>query len=154
MGTASAWVEVPEVAPDKLEMSSLVLRNPLDTDPVAKEGINVSELEQIRIVHSIPLYDRDDFCDYSFRVHTGSQAPKDSDVMVMKELLLDGKPLKQEGWTAIPAQGRKLDSKGWFDVEGEVDLAGFAPGVYELRVTVKDSASNKTAQRAAVFSVE
>ena len=154
MGTASAWVEVPEVAPDKLEMSSLVLRNPLDTDPVAKEGINVSELEQIRLVHSIPLYDRDDFCDYSFRVHTGSQAPKDSDVMVMKELLLDGKPLKQEGWTAIPAQGRKLDSKGWFDVEGEVDLAGFAPGVYELRVTVKDSASNKTAQRAAVFSVE
>ncbi|MBP1624699.1 MAG: hypothetical protein H6Q07_2719, partial [Acidobacteria bacterium] len=60
MGTASAWVEVPEVKPDKLEMSSLVLRNPLDTDPSSKEGINVSELEQIRMVHSIPLYDRDD----------------------------------------------------------------------------------------------
>ena len=154
MGTASAWVEVPEVKPDKLEMSSLVLRNPLDTDPSSKEGINVSELEQIRMVHSIPLYDRDDFCDYSFRVHAGSQTSKDLKLLVMKELLLDGKPLKQGDWTAISTQERKVGSEGWFDVEGEVDLAGFAPGIYELRVTIKDAASNKTTQRAAVFSVE
>jgi len=154
MGTASAWVEVPEVAEDKLEMSSLILRNPLDTDPEAREGMNVSELEQIRMVHSIPLYDRDDFCDYSFRVHTPSTASKDSQLLVMKELLLDGKPFKQEDWKAIAAQAKKAGDKGWLDVEGEVDLAGFAPGIYELRVTVKEKASNKTAQRAAVFSVE
>ena len=49
---------------------------------------------------------------------------------------------------------KKAGDKGWLDVEGEVDLAGFAPGIYELRVTVKEKASNKTAQRAAVFSVE
>jgi hypothetical protein len=54
----------------------------------------------------------------------------------------------------IPAEERNRDSKGWFDVDGEVDLGGFDPGVYELRVSVKDVQSNKTTQRTTVFSVQ
>jgi VWFA-related protein len=154
MGTATAWVQVPEIAHSKLEMSSLILRDPLDTDPAAKEGINVSELEQVRMVRGIPLYSRDDFCDYSFRVHEGTPTPANRDLVWMRELLQGGKPIKQEPWVPIPAEGKNLDSKGWFDVDGEVDLGGFNPGVYELRISVKEARSNKTAQRTAVFSVE
>jgi hypothetical protein len=70
MGTAAAWIEVSEVTPNKLAMSSLILRNPLDLGPVVdREGINVSDLEQIRIVQGVPLYAHGDFCDYFFRIH-------------------------------------------------------------------------------------
>jgi hypothetical protein len=154
MGTATAWVEVPEMLPEKMEMSSLMLRNPLDTDPAAKEGINVSELEQVRMVRGVPLYARDEFCDYSFRIHQDSQTSADTELLWMSELLRGGKPVKQEPWVPIPAEERILDSKGWFDVDGEVDLSGFDPGVYELRVSVKEARSSQTAQRTAVFSVE
>ena len=47
-----------------------------------------------------------------------------------------------------------IDSKGWFDVFGEVDIGEVGSGIYELRVSVKDARANKTVQRTAVFSVE
>jgi VWFA-related protein len=154
MGTAAAWVEVPGFARDKLEMSSLMLRNPLDSDPGEKEGINVSELEQVKMVQGIPLYGRTDFCDYYFRVHQVAQAAAVSELATMTELLKGGKPVKQESWRPIPAEERNADSKGWFDLDGEVDFSGLDAGVYELRVSVKDAKSNKTIQRSAVFSLE
>jgi VWFA-related protein len=153
MGTASAWVEVPELARDKLEMSGLMLHNPLDTDPTAKEGVNVSELEQIKMVQGIPLYAHNDFCDYEFRVYR-DKLIIDSELLLRTEVLQDGKPLKDEPWKPISAEDMSFDSKGWFDLDGEVDLGGFKSGVYELRVSIKDARLNKTLQRAAVFGVE
>jgi VWFA-related protein len=154
LGTAATWVEVPALAREKLEMSSLILRNPLlDMDPAA-EGINISELEQVKVVQGIPLYARGDFCDYSFRVYRGTKAPKNSDLVIMKELFQGGKSVKQEPWKPIPAEEMEVDNKGWFDLDGEVDLNGLAPSVYELRVTVKDTRSSKIVQRTAVFGVE
>jgi hypothetical protein len=154
MGTASAWVEVPELEKEKLEMSNLMLRNPLDTDPAAKEGMNVSELEQVKMVQGIPLYAHDDFCDYSFRVHRTAQTSSESDLTWMNELYRNGKLVKQEPWHPISAEEVEEDRKGWFDLDGEVDLSGFNPGIYELRVSIKDARLNKTIQRTAVFGIE
>jgi hypothetical protein len=154
MGTASAWVEVPELAPARLEMSSLMLHNPLDTNPADKEGMNVSELEQIKMVQGIPLYARNDFCDYSFRVYEGSLSSAGSDLLLMKELLQDGKPVKQEPWRPISPEDKNKDNKGWFDLDGDVELSGFTPGVYELRISIKNAKANNVVQRSAVFGVE
>lgn len=154
MGTAAAWVEVPELTPSKLQMSSLMLHSALDTNPASNEGMNVSELEQIKMVQGIPLYDRNDFCDYSFRVYEGILNPAGPDLVLLKELLRDGKPVKQESWRPIPAEDKNKDSKGWFDLDGDVELSGFDPGVYELRISVKNAAANNVVQRSAVFGVE
>ena len=72
------------------------MRNPLDTDPAAKEGMNVSELEQVKMVQGIPLYEHDDFCDYSFRVHRTDQASAESVLTWMHELYRDGKLVKED----------------------------------------------------------
>jgi hypothetical protein len=47
-------------------------------------------------------------------------------------------------WVDIPSLAQ---NKG-------IDIGKFGPGVYELRVSVKDPRSNKPVQRTAVFSVE
>lgn len=154
MGTADTWVEVPELAPDRLEISDLILRNPLDTDPAVKEGINVSELEQVRMVQSIPLYPGDDFCDYFFRVYRGILSSAGPELAWTRELLRDGKTVRQEPWQTITAEDMNADGKEWFDIDGDVELSGLDPGVYELRVSVKNPKSGKTVQRTAVFSVE
>jgi len=154
MGTATAWMEVPELAQDKLEMSSLILSNPLDRTPMDTEGMDVSELEQIRMVQSIPLFERGDFFDYSFRVYQGLQASERTDVEWMPELFREGRRIREGDWVPISIETGDLDSKGWFDVYGEVDISEFDSGVYELRVSVRDSRSDKTVQRATVFSVE
>jgi len=154
MGTATAWVEVPEIAQDRLEMSSLILSNPLDLNPVDSEGMDVSELEQIRMVQSIPLFARGDFFDYSFRVHQSTQALVMPDMEWMPELFREGGLIKGGEWQPISVENEDLDSKGWFDVYGEVDIGEVDSGVYELRVSVRDSRSDKTIQRTTVFSVE
>jgi hypothetical protein len=154
MGTATAWVDVPELAQDKLEMSSLIFSNPLDIDSSDAEGIDVSKLEQIRMVRSIPLFARGDFFDYSFRVYQGALAVAEPKLEWMPELYQGGRLIKEGQWLPIAVERENIDSKGWMDVYGEVDIGKFDSGVYELRVSVKDSRSNKTVQRTAVFSVE
>jgi VWFA-related protein len=154
VGTASTWVEVPDLAPAALEMSSLMLRNPLDVDPAASEGIDVGKLEQVRMVQGVPLYARGDFCDYSFRVYEAPQSSSRFELALMKEVLRDGKPVKQAEWKPIPAEDKDKDGKGWFDLDGDVELSDFTPGVYELRISIKNTASNSIVQRTAVFGIE
>jgi hypothetical protein len=114
----------------------------------------VSELEQIKMVQGIPLFERGDFFDYSFRVYQDTLALAEPDLEWMPELFRGGNPVKQGQWQPISVEKEDIDSKGWFDVYGEVDIGEFDPGVYELRVSVKDSRSKKTVQRTSVFSVE
>jgi hypothetical protein len=153
IGTAITWVEVPAANQKQLGVSSLLLGNPLDSDQDASEGMKVSKLEQVQMVQNIPLYKRDDYCDYSFRLRRGDQMDKNVDVAWMSELVRDGKTIKQESWKSIGADTEK-DSKGWFDLDGELDLKGFDPGVYELRVSVKEGNSKKLVQRDVVFGIE
>ena len=154
MGTATAWVEVPELAADKLEMSSLLISNPLDIDAEDRGEIDVSQLEQIKMVQGVPLFEQSDFFDYSFRVHLDALAYVKPDLQWMPELFRAGKLVKEGKWEPIPVVKEDIDGKGWFDVYGEVDVGKCDAGLYELRVSVKDSRSDKTVQRTAVFSVE
>ncbi len=154
MGTATAWVDIPELAQNKLEMSSLILSNPLDINASGAEGIDVSELEQIKMVQGIPLFERGDSFDYSFRIHQDTLALEKPDLEWMPELFRGGRLIKQGQWLPISIEKEDIDSKGWMDVYSEVDIGTFDPGVYELRVSVKGSRSNKTVQRTLVFSVE
>jgi VWFA-related protein len=153
-GTASAWVEVPEIVKDKLDMSSLILQSPLDENSDGIEGINVSELEQVKMVQGVPLYAQGEFCDYVFRVYPNTQTSTESKLSMMREILQDGRLIKQESWKTLSEEEKYKDSKGGFDVGGSVDLKDFKPGIYELRISVKDAQSNKTAQRTTVFSIE
>ena len=57
-------------------------------------------------------------------------------------------------WRTISAEEVEMDNKGWIDLDGEVDLSGFNPGIYELRVSIKDAGLNKTIQRTTVFGIE
>jgi hypothetical protein len=154
MGTATAWIDVPELAQNKLEMSSLILSNPLDIDSADAEGMDVSALEQIKMVQSIPLFARGDIFDYSFRVYQGTPAAAETKMEWMPELYYGGQLIKDGRWLPITAGKEDVDSKGWMDVFGEVDIGNFGSGIYELRVSVKDSRSNKTVQRTAAFCVE
>jgi VWFA-related protein len=120
---------------------------------IDSKGMKLSKLEQIKMVQNIPLYKRDDYCDYSFRLRRGDQMDKNIDVAWMSELLRDGKTVKQESWKSIAADAEK-DSKGWFDLDGELDLRGFEQGIYELRVSVREGNSKKLVQRDVVFGIE
>ncbi|MBN2318953.1 MAG: VWA domain-containing protein [Acidobacteria bacterium] len=153
IGTASTWVEVPEISDDRLEMSSLILCNPLDADPIGEEGIRVGKLEQVKMVQGVPMYERDDIFYYIFRIHRAMDAQAGSGIQWMWEVLQGGHPIMQVPWTEITEEELDTDSKGWADLDGEVDIREFDTGVYELRVSVKDIESNRTVTRTASFGI-
>ncbi|MBN2321430.1 MAG: VWA domain-containing protein [Acidobacteria bacterium] len=158
IGTATTWIEVPGLKPDRLEMSSLILSNPLDLEPFETEKIEVNSLEQVRMVQGVPVYEKDDIFYYTFRVHAGcehpeNQASEEPELLLAREVLKEGKPVETEKWYPVKEANLNADSKGWIDLDGELDISRFDPGVYELRVRVKDVRSNKTAERTAAFGI-
>jgi VWFA-related protein len=153
MATAVAWVEVPEIDGNKTGMSSIILRNPAQKDPVIKESMTVNELEQIKMVQGIPLYSRNETCNYFFRVHRRISAVK-PELLWTWELLKNGKSVKQEQWQIISTEQGKIDNKGWEEIGGAIPLSEFDPGIYELRVNIKEPQSKIPIKRTTVFSIE
>ncbi|MEJ2245681.1 MAG: VWA domain-containing protein [Acidobacteriota bacterium] len=152
IGTATTWMEVPELYPDKVEMSDLILSNPLDMS-FDSEGIDVSKLEQIKMVQGIPMYAQSDIFYYSFRVHHISGVPAESNLLLRRELLREGKPIRTGEWMTITAEQENTDGKGWLHLDGEYDISSLDPGVYEMQITVKSVPSEETVQRAVAFGV-
>lgn len=155
IGTASTWVEVPEITGDTLEMSSLILSDPLQVESaVEEESIQVRELEQVRMIQGIPVYETDDIFYYTFRVHPCEKNSIDSDLLLRWEVVQGGNSIAADEWTLISEESRNADGKGWFDLDGELDISEFNSGVYELQVSVKEAGSDKAVQRAVAFGIE
>jgi hypothetical protein len=135
-------------------MSSLVLCNPLDAGLIDDEHIELNELEHIKIVQGVPIYESGDIFYYTFRVHAGVQVPERSDLLWMREVLRGGVPVDEGTWRKIPSDILTADSRGWLDLDDELDISGYNAGVYELRVSVKNAASDDTINRTVAFGIE
>jgi VWFA-related protein len=151
IGTANAWVEVPNLVRSRLALSSLIfLDAPGDASTSTNDG-NPGAVERSKVVQGVRLYPPNRPCAYYFRVQQAAKSLADSALIFQAELLQHGKPVVQGEWRAVSA-GEK-DNKG-ISLSGQVNLVGFGPGIYELRVTVKDPQSKQTAQRTAVLGIE
>jgi VWFA-related protein len=155
IGTASTWIEVPQITENKLEMSSLILGSPLDADSLGDEdSVRVNELEQTRMIQGVPVYEKDDFFYYEFRVHRPMDASGDSGLELKREVLQGGKPIVPGKWMPVSAERIIADSEGWFDLDGELDIGEFDSGVYELQVSVKRTGSDQIVQRGVAFGID
>jgi hypothetical protein len=155
IGTASTWVEVPEVAEKRLEMSSLILSDPLHADlSIEGESVRVSDLQQVRMVQGVPIYETGDIFYYTYRVHPGASVSGKPDLLVMWEVSQGGSPVAAGEWNSIRAELQDTDAKGWFDLDGELNINNFDTGVYELQVRVRKSDSEEVVQRTVTFGVQ
>ncbi|MEJ2110006.1 MAG: hypothetical protein P8Z37_08845, partial [Acidobacteriota bacterium] len=153
IGTATTWIEIPEVTPDKLEMSGLILSNPLDMGFWDEEGVGLGNLEQIKMVQGVPMYDSDDIFYYSYRVHRSNLAEAGSGLSIMRELLQAGEPVRTGNWQPLSMEYKEADSKGWLDFDGELDISDLAPGVYELKISIREEAPGTVVRRSVVFGI-
>jgi hypothetical protein len=144
---------VPELKQDRLEMSSLILCNPLDAGFTDAVSIKVNELEQVKIVQGVPIYEAGDVFYYIFRVHAGVPEAERSDLFWMREVLQGGVPVMEGTWREIPEDAAAVDGEGWMDLDDELDIGGYNTGVYELRVSVKNAASGEIVKRTLAFGI-
>jgi hypothetical protein len=150
-GTTSAWIEVPDLQRSKIALSGLMFLDPpsvVDADP-----LNPNESRKIAMVQGVRLFQHENVCTYALRVYRSTNSPMGGDLTFKTELLKDGKPIKKNKW--LPLSGEKDPGiNGQVYISGKVNLAGLDPGMYELSVSVRDSRSNRTAQRTAMIGIE
>jgi VWFA-related protein len=154
IGTATAWIEVQELTRGKLEISSLILGDPLPGKSAAAEGININNMSHEKMIYGTHLYSRDDACGYFFRIFHSMQDSANSSLALKKEFYQGGRLIKQGDWVSIPEDEMHPDSKGWADISGKADIATLNPGIYEMRISVKDNKSKTSVQRSAIFGIK
>jgi len=154
IGTATAWIEVPNLEHTKLVLSDLTFLNPIFEKVADSAPTNEGELRGIRTVQGVRIYPRDSVCGYYFRLYYNRNSLNESNILMKTELLQNSKPVKQSDWKPIPMNNGILNDKDWTYVGQKLDLTGLQPGIYELSLSVKDGRTNKVVLRSAVFAIE
>jgi VWFA-related protein len=152
IGTANTWVEVPDLNRAKLALSSIVLiRLAADDKPSVRNespsllSANVRQgiayfKQGARMIYQLTLYE------------SSARKPEESGLLVQSELSEGGQSLYKSNWQPVTDRLIRLGKKG-SDLGGEINL-DMKPGLYELRVTVKDPKSKRSAQQDVVFEIE
>jgi VWFA-related protein len=145
VGTAAAWLEVPNLSAGKLTLSSILLTKDSaeSTTPPGKPG------EQTPLVLGVTNYRTGKPILYYLMIYNGRE---DSGLKMQWEIAESGKVIHQTEWQPVTSRIIGRDKRG-IEIGGQLSLA-LQPGLYELRVSITDSKSKQAAQRTAVFAIE
>jgi VWFA-related protein len=154
IGTTTAWIDVPDLARSNLALSNLTLLTSLPAGDADGDQTNTEELKPAKMIQGVRLYPPDSVCGYVLRVYRNAKTPASSDLSLRTELLEGGKSVRQNPWTPLKPDKKDVDEKGQIYVGGKIDLTGLKSGLYELNISVKDTHSNRMAQRSALFGIE
>jgi len=141
IGTASSWVQVPDVRKGQLTLSSLFLGK----DRASEQ----KSASKPRLIQGRPYYRNTDTVFYRFVVYN---VDSPGDAKLRLEVLAGDKPAFASDWQPVSERTIANDSKGT-ELGGEIRI-GLTPGIYTLRATVVNNRTRKTAQQTAYFEVE
>jgi VWFA-related protein len=154
IGTATAWLEVPDLTKRPLTLSAILLTR--DQDASRPRPKNASQVESLSpaVTQGITIYNPGADLDYHLVIHTGAgKELRTSDLQIQLEVAQGDSTIYQGQWASVEPRVVEKDSKG-IEVGGSLTLNGIKAGVYELRVAVKSPNSKKPVQRVVAFGVE
>jgi VWFA-related protein len=141
IGTAISWVEVPDLGKGKPALSSILLAAQGEAPKNITEAQQWNSLRAIKAPGTL-LY-------YLMLYNAASSAG--GDFTIQSEISQNEKVIYQSEPQSVASRTIGRDSKG-IEIGGRLSLA-LEPGVYELRVAVRDK-SNRELRRSIDFLVE
>lgn len=150
IGSAHAWIDIPDLANKKLAMSTLLLGELTQTMTTNVPEKNNSTSPALSASHR---FKRESSLRFLLFVYNAVLAPADQkpDVAVQVQVIRDDQPVLT---TAL----RKLTTEGVPDLTrlpyaAEIPLGEFQPGRYLLKVTLIDRVSKQSTSRQTHFEV-
>jgi VWFA-related protein len=152
VGTATGWIEVPDLDNGRLMLSALLLsrESGANQQPANKAG-TVESLSPA-VTQGIVIYKTGAELRYNLAIYPGKDQ-KTGELSMQIEVAQGDRLIYQGQWAGVESRVVERDSKG-IEVSGSLTLSGVKAGVYELRVAVKRPNSKKPVQRVASFGVE
>ncbi len=148
MGTATSWLEVPDLGNRKLALSGLFFGQGRQKDaPAGTLAAGEKRGTQPKLMTGQIAFKNGDIVFYRFVVY--NITPVDG---LLKVEISQGDALVYAGdWQPLSSRIMRNDSKG-IEAGGQFK-ATLPPGIYTLRVSVKDSHSKKLVQQMVDFEV-
>lgn len=152
MGTTTSWVVVPDLRKQKLAISSIFLGKA----PAPEENIELTEADKTSSRPTL-IIGRGSFRQgeplfYRFVVYDPVAKDAAATAQMKVEVLRGEAPVYEGPWQPLRSRSIRSDKTG-VEAGGEITL-GVEPGVYTLRVTVKDVKSNKSTQQTVDFELD
>ena len=141
LGTASEFINVPDLSKNRLAMSGLVLTIPKTEGE--KESKESKESGDVKTSPYVRSFAKTGWVQYGAAIYnvTVDKKTDQPQLSVQAEIYRDGKLLKQ-----LPPKAIELPAKAnpkRFDFVGQMLLNNFQPGDYLLRVVVTDALAKK-----------
>ncbi|HXI91638.1 MAG TPA: hypothetical protein VNO24_16610, partial [Blastocatellia bacterium] len=156
IGTATAWVEVPDLNKGRLALSAIILNRTADANPPAKSSTDANaDSMSPAVTQGIRVYKRGEVLNYYMMVYPGfiKNEQTNDDLLMQTQIVQGEQQVFQSQWRAVTSRAIEKDKKG-LHVSEQYKLNNIKPGIYQLRVTVKDSKSKKPVERGVLFGVE
>lgn len=156
IGTATTWVEVPDLHKGKLALSAIILNRIADAGtPVNSNTDSSTNSMSPAVTQGIRVYKRGEVLSYDMMVYPAfnKNAQTRDDLQMQTQFIQSDQQVFQSQWRAVTSRAVENGKKG-LHVSEQFKLNSVKPGIYELRVTVKDSKSKKPIERGILFGVE
>ncbi|HSW40101.1 MAG TPA: VWA domain-containing protein, partial [Acidobacteriota bacterium] len=153
-GTTSTWIEIPDLKKGRLAMSSFALS---DNNPAASDvefDISSDDLKQVRILYGVPLFPREKPFDYSFHIYRNDSAFTNAELFMRTELFRGGRSVMELPWSELEFDRKESTRRKRVEIDENLDLSGFDPGIYDLRVSVRDRKLKRTVHRTTTLGLE
>jgi VWFA-related protein len=150
-GTAHSWIEIPDLSPGQLALSSLLLGARTTTaETTNASAITDTPPVALSINHN---FSSDGYLRFLVLVYNAALAPADSkpDVAVQVQIVRDEQPVTTTALKKISVEGITDVTK--IPYAAEVSLSGLPAGRYLLQVTVVDRVSKKSASQQTRFEI-
>jgi VWFA-related protein len=153
-GTSITWLTVPELGHKSIALSGVLLGNNLlegRSDAIPQPLVVADESNRKQPVKVFKL---GDVVSYVFKIYNAPPEKDGSVPLEMKvDFLKDEQVFTQSSWRPVEQREVSRDESS-IELGGGFKLDGIQPGVYSLRVTVRDLGSSNTAQSETPFAVE
>ena len=137
MGTASSWINVPDLRSKKLTLSDLFLGRQ-NRDDKRTEAVALNERPgPAKLLIGPASFDNGDVIFYRLVLYNSTAENQSGSGKSLKVEVLNSNDIVYEGsWQPLGEKIIRKDSLG-IEIGGEIRMTS-APGVYTLRITIKD----------------
>ncbi len=154
IGSATDWIEIPNLKPTQLGISSLMigLRPSAAVNSNSENGQTIANSLEVNISHRFP---RDGYLRFAVFVYNPARGPAaDSrpDVALQVLMVRDDQPVVATALKKISTDN--LTDFSRIPYAGEIPLAGLPAGRYLLKVSVIDRISKQSASQETRFEID
>lgn len=153
VGSANAWIEIPDLSNGKLALSSLLLGQRPRPEP-ANAAVPISSAADTVRLSIDRRFSRDSFLRYVVFIYNATRAPttQPPDVVVQVQVLREGQPVATTTLKTVPLDGAQDRQR--LSYAAELPLDGFPTGRYVLLFTAIDRIAKTNASQQIRFEIE